>query len=73
MQDPLHGKTLEFIVTQLEAHYGFEKLGELLRMNCFAFDPSVKSALKFLRKTPWARTKVENFYLKMESEKSAKL
>ena len=51
------------IVTRLQAHYGWEGLGERIRVNCFHFDPSIKSSLKFLRKTPWARTKVEQLYL----------
>jgi uncharacterized protein (DUF2132 family) len=61
--NPLHGITLETIVTQLHAHYGWEGLGEHIRINCFHFDPSIKSSLKFLRKTPWAREKVEQLYL----------
>ena len=61
--NPLHGITLEMMVTQLQAHYGWEELDRLLRMNCFAFNPSIKSCLKFLRKTPWARDKVERLYL----------
>lgn len=62
-KNPLHGITLEAIVTQLHAHYGWEGLGDRIRINCFHFDPSIKSSLKFLRKTPWARTKVEELYL----------
>lgn len=61
--NPLHGITLEMMVTQLHAHYGWEKLGRMIRINCFTFDPSVKSSLKFLRRTPWARQKVEDLYL----------
>lgn len=61
--NPLHGVTLEMMVTQLQAHYGWERLGEMIRVNCFNFDPSIKSSLKFLRKTPWARAKVEELYL----------
>jgi uncharacterized protein (DUF2132 family) len=61
-KDPLHGLTLETIVTQLVESYGWETLGQEIRINCFISDPSVKSSLKFLRKTPWARTKVEDFY-----------
>ena len=60
--DPLHGLTLEKIVTHLVESYGWEILAEEIRINCFTHDPSVKSSLKFLRKTPWARTKVEDFY-----------
>lgn len=62
-RNPLHGITLEMMVTQLEAHYGWEQLGQRIRINCFLSDPSVKSSLKFLRKTPWARAKVERLYL----------
>ncbi len=60
----LHGVTLEAIVTALEAHYGWEKLGQLIAIRCFQSEPSVKSSLKFLRKTPWAREKVEALYLR---------
>jgi uncharacterized protein (DUF2132 family) len=60
--DPLHGLTLERIVTHLVESYGWESLGEQIRINCFTSNPSVQSSLKFLRKTPWARTKVEDFY-----------
>ncbi|HMH20811.1 MAG TPA: VF530 family protein [Puia sp.] len=60
--DPLHGITLETIINQLVASYGWEQLGENIRINCFTSNPSVQSSLKFLRKTPWARTKVEDFY-----------
>ena len=63
-KDPLHGITLEMIVTQLSDHYGWEKLGELISINCFKKDPSIKSSLTFLRKTPWARKKVETLYLR---------
>lgn len=68
VNNPLHGITLEQIVTQLEAHYGWEELGSQINIRCFTSDPSVKSSLKFLRKTPWARTKVENLYLHMKGE-----
>jgi uncharacterized protein (DUF2132 family) len=64
-KDPLHGKTLEMIVTELQEHYGWEELGRQVNINCFKSDPSVKSSLTFLRKTPWARTKVESLYLYM--------
>jgi uncharacterized protein (DUF2132 family) len=60
--DPLHGLTLEKIVTHLMESYGWEALGEQIRIKCFTNNPSVQSSLKFLRKTPWARTKVEDFY-----------
>jgi uncharacterized protein (DUF2132 family) len=61
--NPLHGITLEMMVTQLQAHYGWEELGRLIRIRCFDSDPSIQSSLKFLRKTPWARAKVERLYL----------
>ena len=62
-QDPLHGITLKTIVTELEIKYGWEELGKLINIKCFTNDPSVNSSLKFLRKTPWARTKVEELFL----------
>lgn len=61
--DPLHGVTLEMLVTHLEAHYGWEELGKRIPIRCFQYEPSIKSSLKFLRKTPWARTKVEALYI----------
>ncbi len=61
--DPLHGVTLETIVTSLAKWYGWEELGRIVPVRCFLFDPSVSSSLKFLRKTPWARQKVEDLYL----------
>ncbi len=61
--NPLHGITLEKMVTELVEHYGWERLGNLITIRCFQKDPSVKSSLKFLRKTPWARTKIEELYL----------
>jgi len=61
--DPLHGKTLETILNELVAHYGWPYLGECVRINCFNIDPSIKSSLKFLRRTPWARAKVEELYV----------
>lgn len=61
--NPLHGLTLESIVTELEEHYGWEGLAQRIDVNCFKSDPSIKSSLKFLRKTPWARTKVEALYV----------
>ena len=63
-QDPLHGITLKAIVTQLEEKYGWEELGKHINIKCFTNDPSINSSLKFLRKTPWAREKVEALYLK---------
>jgi uncharacterized protein (DUF2132 family) len=59
----LHGITLESILTRLVDHYGWDGLGKRIDINCFLSDPSIKSSLKFLRKTPWAREKVENLYL----------
>lgn len=64
-KDPLHGMTLEAIVNALVAHFGWEKLGKLININCFKSDPSVKSSLKFLRRTPWARKEVEDLYIDM--------
>lgn len=64
-KNPLHGLTLETIVLQLLDYYGWEGLAERIPVNCFSNDPSVKSSLKFLRKTPWAREKVESLYLAM--------
>ncbi|OLY94188.1 Uncharacterized conserved protein [Cnuella takakiae] len=62
--DPLHGKTLEAILNHLVAHFGWEELGRRIRINCFTKDPSIKSSLTFLRKTPWARKKVEELYVR---------
>ncbi|MDZ7919451.1 VF530 family protein [Rhodoferax sp.] len=66
--NPLHGKTLEAIVTELAEYYGWDGLGERVPVRCFTFEPSVGSSLKFLRKTPWAREKVEGLYLFMLRE-----
>ncbi len=63
MGDPLHGITLQQILNELVNRYGWEELGRRIRIKCFTTDPSIKSSLKFLRKTAWARTKVENLYL----------
>jgi uncharacterized protein (DUF2132 family) len=63
--NPLHGKTLETIVNELVDYYGWYELGERIPINCFRSNPSVKSSLTFLRKTPWARTKVEDLYVRM--------
>lgn len=62
--NPLHGVKLADIVTYLEDKYGWEELGSRINIRCFTHDPSVKSSLKFLRRTPWAREKVERLYLK---------
>jgi len=70
--NPLHGLTLEKIVTQLVDSLGWEELGQQVNINCFISNPSVKSSLKFLRKTPWARTKVESFYLYAKRKKMLK-
>jgi len=64
-KDPLHGKTLEFLVTSLVEYYGWDELGYRINIRCFNSDPSIKSSLKFLRKTPWAREKVEHLYVHM--------
>lgn len=64
--NPLHGKRLDYIIQYLVDYYeGWEGLSEMIRINCFYENPSMNSSLKFLRKTPWARTKVENLYLKI--------
>jgi uncharacterized protein (DUF2132 family) len=62
----LHGLTLESILTRLVEHHGWEALGKRIDINCFLSDPSIKSSLKFLRKTPWARKKVEDLYLETQ-------
>ncbi len=75
INNPLHGITLKAIVEKLEDYYGWEDLGNLIEIRCFYSDPSVKSSLKFLRKTPWARKKVEDLYLvtvKREKRKTRK-
>lgn len=61
--NPLHGKTLEAIMVYLVSYYGWDELGELIRINSFRSNPSIKSSLKFLRRTPWAREKVEKLYV----------
>ncbi len=67
-RNPLHGLTLEAIVTALQAHYGWAGLAQRIPVRCFSADPSLASSLKFLRKTPWAREKVEGLYLFMLRE-----
>ena len=67
-RNPLHGLTLEAIVSALAEHYGWVELGQRIPVRCFTHDPSVASSLKFLRKTPWAREKVEGLYLFMQRE-----
>ncbi|MDX2024028.1 MAG: VF530 family protein [Deltaproteobacteria bacterium] len=69
-KDPLHGVTLEMIVTALVHHFGWEELGQQVNVRCFTHDPSVASSLKFLRRTPWARQKVESLYLFMLREQA---
>jgi uncharacterized protein (DUF2132 family) len=63
--NPLHGVNLETILIRLVDHFGWELLGKLIRINCFIENPSIQSSLKFLRKTPWARKKVEELYLQI--------
>ena len=76
-KDPLHGMTLEMILNRLVEHYGWEEMGRRITIRCFNYDPTVKSSLTFLRKTPWARKKVEDLYialdrkLKRKAEKKA--
>ena len=65
-KDPLHGKTLEMILTELVEHFGWEDLGSIIDIRCFQFDPSIKSSLVFLRRTPWARKKVEELYISIQ-------
>ncbi|WP_027125407.1 VF530 family DNA-binding protein [Gelidibacter mesophilus] len=67
--NPLHGVKLEQIINELVAHYGWEYMGSIIKIKCFNEDPSVKSSLKFLRRTPWARDKVEVMYLRMLQKK----
>jgi len=67
-QDPLHGVTLERMLLELEARFGWEELGLRIKIRCFTHEPSVGSSLKFLRKTPWARAKVEELYVEMLGE-----
>lgn len=62
--NPLHGIKLEMILTELVDEFGWEELDKRIKINCFYNNPSIKSSLKFLRKTPWARTKVENLYIR---------
>ena len=71
-KNPLHGITLVNMLEHLVAVYGWKELGERITIRCFTHDPSVNSSLKFLRKTPWAREKVENFYVEsvLEDQKS---
>ena len=68
--NPLHGITLETVVVKLQEYYGWDELAHRININCFKKDASVKSSLKFLRKTPWARDKVENLYIKTFTKKN---
>jgi uncharacterized protein (DUF2132 family) len=65
--DPLHGVTLERLLGELVAHHGWDELGRRVAIRCFLFDPSIKSSLTFLRKTPWARAKVEEMYVSLKT------
>lgn len=65
--NPLHGITLQKLLTELVEHYGWEELSYMVNINCFKKDPSIKSSLKFLRKTDWARTKVEKIYIQLKT------
>lgn len=69
-KNPLHGVKLEMILNELVAHYGWEQLGREIEIRCFTHDPSIASSLKFLRRTPWARERVESLYLYMLRRKS---
>ena len=66
--NPLHGITLEKIVNSLVEYYGWVELGQIINIRCFTHDPSVRSSLKFLRKTPWARKKVEDQYISIQND-----
>jgi uncharacterized protein (DUF2132 family) len=70
--DPLHGVTLERMLTELVEHLGWKEMGERVAIRCFRSDPSVPSSLKFLRKTPWARAKVEAMYLQMVRDRAGR-
>ena len=69
-RNPLHGVTLERMLTELVAHFGWETMGQRIRVRCFTHDPSIPSSLRFLRKTPWAREKVESMYLYLLRERA---
>lgn len=69
-KNPLHGVTLERMLTELVEHFGWETLAQRIRIRCFASNPSISSSLKFLRKTPWARAEVESLYLFLLREKA---
>jgi len=69
--NPLHGIKLKDILEALVKHYGWKRLAKKIEIRCFMFDPTINSSLKFLRKTPWARTKVENLYIEMMEKKGS--
>jgi uncharacterized protein (DUF2132 family) len=69
--NPLHGITLEQLVTELQQHYGWDGLATRININCFKSDPSIKSSLKFLRRTPWAREQVEQLYIRFINKHQA--
>ena len=71
-RDPLHGITLERMLVELEARFGWSGLGERVRIRCFTHEPTIGSSLAFLRRTPWARAKVERIYLEMLAERAFK-
>jgi uncharacterized protein (DUF2132 family) len=68
--NPFHSVTLEMMLTQMVEHYGWNEMGSMIDIKCFNYDPSIKSSLVFLRRTPWARKKVEDLYLTFKSETS---
>lgn len=67
-KNPLHGITLAVMLEQLVAHYGWDEMGRVITIRCFTHEPSIKSSLQFLRKTPWARAKVEALYLMLQDD-----
>ena len=69
--DPLHGITLERLLTELVNHFGWEELGRRVPIRCFQYDPSIKSSLTFLRRTPWARAKVEDLYVNWKNARGS--
>lgn len=72
-RNPLHGITLEMMLTDLVAYFGWRELGEQIEIRCFVIDPSISSSLRFLRRTPWARAKVESLFLYMQRERARQL
>lgn len=70
VNDPLQGVTLHMILTELVQHHGWDELGKLIAIRCFTHDPSISSSLKFLRRTPWARERVEEIYLRWKLEEA---